>query len=417
MRVDSQVARELNRTTLYDLVRARGVVSRAALARATGLSKATVSEIIDRFIREGFVRTLGPGESNGGRRPTLLGFDPCARHAVGVELGDAACRVVLTNLHAEPVRSAWRPVRTRSADDAVAAAAALIGDVTAGLPPGRLIGVGVGTPGLVDSRRGVIQMAPDLGWRDVPAGPRLADRFAVPVAVVNRAKAAALAEGWRGAGRDVDNLVYVSVSTGIAAGIVINGRLYRGASMSEGELGHVTALLDGPLCGCGNRGCLQAVAAGPAIVARVREKLRTGQPSTLIELANGKLDLLTLESVAAAAAADDPLVLGVLDEVALYLGVATANLINILNPRMLILGGGVVRALPALVHRVEAVVRARAMSVPAAAVAVVPSQLGPDAVPTGAAAFLLSQVSVVGSGLRPMTAPVPNVVHPGAGPR
>jgi glucokinase-like ROK family protein len=412
LRVDAQVARELNRATVFDFVRTERVVSRVGLAEGTGLSKATISEIVDQFIRDGFLRTLGPGTSNGGRRPTMLEFAPRARLAIGVELGDAVCRALLTDLNAEPIESRSVQVRARSAEDALAAAGDLVAELAGNLTPGTLLGIGVGTPGLVDSRSGVIRVAPDLDWRDVPVGARLSERFGVPVAVVNRAKAAALGEDWCGAGREVHNLVYVSVSTGVAAGIVIDGRLYRGVSMSEGELGHVTVLPDGPLCPCGNRGCLQTLAAGPAVVARVREELRK-RGSAAERPAQDASDAPTLEAVAEAAAAGDQVVLRVLDEVAEYLGIAAANLVNTLNPGLLILGGSVVRALPDLVPKVRAVVRRRAMPVPTGAVTVVPSQLGREAVTVGAAAFLLGQVSVVGSvGLRATGVPAPSIVRP-----
>lgn len=395
VRVDSQVARQLNAAAVFDLLKNRRVTSRMELVRETGLSKATISEIVDRFVREGFVRARGRGEANGGRPPILLEFDPRARFAIGVQLGEAEVRATLTDLNAEPIRSLSTPTFTTSADDAIAAATPLIAELNAELPAGSLLGLGVGTPGLVDSRSGVIQMAPDLGWRNVPVGPRLAQHFALPAAVVNRAKAAALGEAWCGAGRSSTNLVYMSISTGLAAGVVIGGQLYRGVSMSEGEIGHVTVIPDGPLCACGNRGCLQAVAAGPAILSRVREKVRGSRSGSLAGLANSELDLLTLEMVADAAAAHNPIVEEVMDEMALYLGIGAANLVNILNPGMLILGGRVIRALPQLVPLIEAMVRRRAMAVPAGAVEVVPSQLGDDAVPVGAAAFLLSQVSAI----------------------
>jgi N-acetylglucosamine repressor len=406
-RIDSRVAGELNRTLVFDLLRSRQVVSRVGLARETGLSKATISQIIDEFIADGFVETIGPGESEKGRRPVMLRFAARSRAAVGVELGDTSCRATLTDLNGDPHRFVSAPVRARSADDAIATAVSLVDELSGELDPGRLVGIGVGTPGLVDSHQGAIKMAPDLGWRDVPVGPVLADRFRVPVAVVNRAKAAAVGEAWSGAGEDADNLIYVSVSTGISAGIVIDQRLYRGVSMSEGELGHVTVDPDGPLCACGNRGCLQTVAAGPAILARVRERLRLGPGASDGALGRAPIDLLSLEDVAAAT--ENAIVQSVLDEAAECLGIALANLVNTLNPGMVILGGSVMRALPVLVGRIERIVRQRAMSVSAASVDVVASSLGRDAVPIGAAAFLLSQISVVGSadvrrdgkGLRP----------------
>jgi N-acetylglucosamine repressor len=396
LRVDARIARELNRAMVYDLLRDRTTESRIGLVRATGLSKATMTQIIDQFIAEGLVEEIGPGTSHLGRRPTLLRFAATSRYAIGVELGDAASNVVLTNMYGDVVRALSATYRPTSADDAVDAAIGLIAALTSEIPIAKLLGIGMGTPGLVDSQLGVIRVAPDLGWKNVSVGPRVAERFHVPVTCLNRAKASAWGEAWCGAGERAENLVYVSVSTGISAGIVLNRRLYRGVSMSEGEIGHITILPDGPLCPCGNRGCLQTLAAGPAILARVRERLRaTGH--ALAGVLDGDVESISLEAISQAAANSDKLVDEVLFESAQYLGIAASNLVNTLNPRMLVFGGSVIRALPTLVPQIESVIRRRAMSVPAAAVEVVTSRLGRDAVTIGAAAFLLSEVSPVAS--------------------
>ena len=415
LRVDSRVARELNRALVFDLLRDRQIASRIGLVRETGLSKATISQIVDEFIAEGLVQTIGPGTSQLGRRPTLIRLEPRARYVIGVELGESVCSAILTDLTGTPLGKLSVGPHAPSAEGALAAATGLIETLLADLPRRKLLGIGIGTPGLVDSTRGVIRMAPDLGWKDVEVGPPLADRFGVPVACLNRAKAAACGEAWSGAGEKVDNLVYVSVSTGISAGIVVNQRLYRGMSMGEGEIGHATVIPDGPLCACGNRGCLQALAAGPAILAAVREQLRGRPLLSLDGLDSNDLDFLSLETVGQLVANGDPRVLHVLDEAAQYIGIAAANLVNTLDPRMLILGGAVIRALPDLVPRIEAVIRKRALSVYAADVAVVPSKLGRDAVPIGAVAFLLDQVSpVVSSGVHASgdQSALTQVVHP-----
>lgn len=400
LRVDARVAAELNRSMVYDVLRSRRVISRASLARETGLSKGTISQIVEGFLRDGLISSGERGESAKGRRPTLLHFLPRARFAIGVELlaGEAA----ITDLDGSLVRLVVGSRRFTDAPDALASAVELVESVLAETPLEKLVGIGVGTPGLVDSHSGIVRLAPDLGWRDVPVGPVLADRFPVPIAVINRAKAAAVGEAWSAGGHAVDSLVYISVSTGIAAGMVIDGRLYRGVSQSEGELGHVTILPNGPLCGCGNRGCLQTLAAGPAILARARERLR--RTGALHESASRHArDFLTLEDLAMAEANGVAVANEVLDETAEYLGLAAANLVNLLNPRVLVLGGPVIRALPTLVPRVRAVVARRAMSVPASAVQVIPSALGHAAVPVGAAAYLLAETSVIG-GSRPAQA-------------
>lgn len=396
LRVDSQVAHQLNRKAVYNLLRYKRVTSRIELVRETGLSKATISEIVDQLSARGFVRTVGRGEANGGRPPILLEFDPSARVAIGVQLGDLVSQVTLTDLDARPIRSLTTTAASASADDVIASVLPLITELWNSIPRESLLGIGVGTPGLVDSVRGVIQMAPDLGWRDVHVVEQLKAHFPLPIYAINRAKAAALAEAWCGAGRNVDTLVYLSISTGIAAGIIVEGRLYRGVSMSEGEVGHITILPDGPLCPCGNRGCLQTLAAGPALLARAREKLRLDTSSLLASLTHGQPDLLTLDLLAEGAVQNDALVGELLEEVAGYLGLGAANIVNLLNPRMFILGGRVIRTLPQLVPLTERAMRRRAMPTPAEAVTIVASELGSDVVAIGAAAFLLGQISIVG---------------------
>lgn len=219
-----------------------------------------------------------------------------------------------------------------------------------------------------------------------------------------------MGEAWSGAAPGVDSSVCLYVSTGISAGIVNGRELYRGRSMSEGEIGHTTVLPDGPLCICGNRGCLLTVAAAPAILSRVRECLRANLLSLNNSLLDGEPDRLTLEAVGEAAAAGNPAVLEALDGVATYLGIAVANLVDILDPQMVVLGGPAILALPMLVPRIEAVVRRRAVWVSAPSVGVMASQLGKDAVALGAAAYLLSHSSIVAPDAEDSFAPTPSVL-------
>jgi predicted NBD/HSP70 family sugar kinase len=396
--IDAHEAAALNRELVFTVLGAEDVISRAGLARSTGLSKATVSQIIDQFNRDGLIETIGPGSSVRGRPPTLLRLDPQSRFVVGVQLEATSCTAILADLHGQPVRTLSTAMPCASAEEALTAAADLIVQIRAGLPPGKLLGIGLGVPGLVDSVHGIIRSAANLGWRDVPAGPTIATLTGIPTVLINRAKAAAVGEAWCGAGKGVDDLVCIYVSTGISAGIVLRGDLYRGARMSEGEIGHHTMLPGGPLCPCGNRGCLQMFASGPAILTSLLERLRADPACRTGPLANGEPDALTFAQLGQAAAEGNIAVNDVLDSAADYLGIAVANLVNTLDPPLVILGGPVIDALPMLVPRVEAVIRRRAVWLSAASVRVKASQLGQDAVALGAAAFLLRHISVVEPG-------------------
>lgn len=409
-RVDSRVARDLNREFVFRVLRAHPVISRTGLGRETGLSKATISQIVEQFSHDGLIEVMGQARSAKGRRPTILRLNPQSRFVIGVELGAVDCRAVLTDLHATPLRAQSLPVRSSAPEDVLDAAVTLVQELRAGLPGEKLLGIGIGSMGMVDSQRGVVRRAGDVGWRDVAVGPVVAARCALPTLLVNRGKAAAVGEAWSGAARGVDSSVCLYVSTGISAGIVIGRELYRGRSMSEGEIGHTTVLPDGPLCVCGNRGCLRTVAAAPAILAHVRECQRAHLLTSHDALLDDDPDSLTLEAVGAAAAAGNPAVLEALDGVAKYLGIAVANLVDILDPQMIVLGGPAILALPMLVPRIDAVVRRRAVWVSAPSVQVLASQLGKDAVAIGAAAYLLSHNSVVAPDTDYSVAPTPSAL-------
>src|SRR5579883_216924 len=398
IRADARVAGEINRAAVLDLLRRQPVTSRVALARASGLSKATITQIIEEFTREGMVEEVGPGPSELGRRPTLLRFNPHARTALGVELGEDACRAVLTDLDAAPLRTAVQAGRALAAEEIADLAAALLGD----LPAGRLVGLGLSAPGGA--------ALPSGGPAEPELKQQLASRLGVPVAVVSPAKAAAVGEAWSGAGREADHLVYIRIGHEITAGISARRRLYPGAFPGDGQLGHLTVAPGGELCPCGNDGCLQAVAAGPALLTRVRARLRARGVHRLAGPARpggaAALEELGLADLAALWEQGDPAVREVMQETADYLGIAVAGLVNLLQPEMVVLGGPVIAALPMLVSAVEAAARRRALSALASAVRIVPAQLEPWAAAVGAAAVLLSEAAL------PAARPVGGVVAP-----
>jgi glucokinase len=262
-----------------------------------------------------------------------------------------------------------------SADRALAAA---------GVPRGALRAAGVGAPGPADPVTGTVFAPPNLpGWGDVPLADLLRARLEVPVAVENDANAAALGEHWLGAGRGVDDLLYITVGTGIGGGLILRGELYAGVSGTAGEVGHMVIVADGPRCACGRLGCLEAVASGRAIAREARAALDAGRPSVLAAVA---ADALDAQAVARAAAEGDPLAREVFARAARYLGLAVANLVHLLNPALVVVGGGVAQAGALLLAPVRRIVESEAFARPAAAVRIVPAALGPDAGALGAAA-------------------------------
>lgn len=389
-----ELLKEINRSRAFEILKGVRIISRPKLAQQTGLSRATIAILADELVRTGLAREVGLGDSTGGRPPVLLQFNPDAAFALGARMYDHDWGIVVTNLDAQVVHRLDIHIPNDAPEVAIATLKEGVATITAQVNEGRLLpAIGLGTPGLVDVRSGVVQTAVDVGWFEVPIRQMAEEALGLKAFVANRSKVGALAELWYGAGRGLKDLIYISIGTGIAAGIVHKGELYVGANSSAGELGHVTVLPNGPLCPCGNCGCLQQLAAGPAIANRARERLRTGGTSILHDLSGNHPELITAQTVFQAAEQDDPLAQEIVKEVARYLGIAIANLINLFNPELIILGGPVGRAGHVLLDPLQEEVRRRAMVYPLSVARIVTSALGPDTGAIGAAVLVLQRAS------------------------
>jgi glucokinase len=256
----------------------------------------------------------------------------------------------------------------------------------------QLDSISVGAAGAIDFDKGLVTSSPHLpGWHDVPLRDIVKGKYKVNTFLINDASAAALGEHHFGAGQGVDNLILLTVGTGIGGGIIINGRLYSGASGSAGEIGHMTIDVNGPRCDCGNNGCLEALVSGTAVAKEAIKRIRQGERSSLTEIVGGKIENITAEEVSIAAQAGDSLAAEVILKAATYLGVGIANLVNIFNPEMIIIGGGIAKMGDLLLNPARQVVRERAFQLSAQAVQIVSAQLGDDAGVLGAAVFAFQQ--------------------------
>jgi|YNPNPStandDraft_1061719.scaffolds.fasta_scaffold02675_3 glucokinase-like ROK family protein len=389
-----ELLKEMNRSRAFEILKSARIISRPELAQQTGLSRATIAILADELLQMGLAQEVGLGDSTGGRPPVLLQFNPNAAYALGARMYDHNWGIVITNLDAQIMHRLDVLIPDDAPDTAIATLTEGVATITAQIDRERLLpAIGLGTPGLVDVRSGVIKTAVDVGWFEVPIKEMAEKALGLQTFVANRSKVGALAELWYGAGRGLQELIYISIGTGIAAGIVHRGELYVGANSSAGELGHVTVLPDGPLCPCGNRGCLQQLAAGPAIANRARERLRAGGASLLQALSAHYPELITAQMVFQAAEQGDTLAQEIIEETATYLGIAIANLINLFNPELIILGGPVGRAGHVLIEPLQAEVRRRAMTHPLSAVRIVTSALKADAGAIGAAVLVLQHAS------------------------
>jgi len=245
--------------------------------------------------------------------------------------------------------------------------------------------IGIGCAGPVDRGAGLILNPPNLpGWTRVPLVERIQKALGHPAVLENDANAAALGEFRYGAGRGASSLVYLTVSTGIGSGIILDGKIWHGLRDGAGEVGHITLLPDGPICGCGNRGCLEALASGPSIVRRAREALATMRPSRLLDVGD-----FTAADVVQLAREGDVLAGEVWDDTVRYLGLGVAAIVTILAPERVVIGGGVAQAGDFLFEPLRRDVRRRVKLVAVESVPILPAALGPDVGILGAAAVAL----------------------------
>ncbi len=261
-----------------------------------------------------------------------------------------------------------------------------------GMELSQLDSISLAVAGAIDLEKGLVTLSPNLpGWHDIPLREMVKERYGVDTFLLNDASAAALGEHRFGAGRGVNNLILLTVGTGIGGGIIINGGLYNGSSGSAGEIGHMTIDVNGPGCKCGNTGCLEALASGTAMAREAGSRIAQGEKSSLVEMVAGKIGEITVEKIGTAAGEGDVLALDVIAEAGTYLGVGMANLVNIFNPELIVVGGGVANLGELLLEPARRVVKARALRLPAQAVRIVPAQLGDEGGLLGAAVFALEQ--------------------------
>jgi glucokinase len=278
-------------------------------------------------------------------------------------------------------------------DRLVALASRAIERIRQEVPGAEILGVGVGAPGPLDTRRGIVLLTPNLGWVDMPLRQIIHDRLGLPAALDNDANCAVLGEWWVGAARGSRHAIGITIGTGIGGGLILDGRLYHGASDVAGEIGHTTIDTEGRHCKCGNYGCLEAYASGPNIALRAIEALEAGAESRLPAYVAGDLRQVTAQTVYQAAQDGDELALEVVNDTAKFLGVGIGNLLNVFNPEVVVVCGGVTLAGDHLFVPMRREVARRAFKPAVAACRIVPGELAGTAGVYGAARVFLDQTA------------------------
>jgi len=392
---DQGFIRKLNTAIVLDILRRYAPLSRAELAARTGLNRSTVSIIVNSLIEEGFVQETDLQSPKIGRPGMLLVLNPKGGFAVGVEIGVDFISVILTDFVANVLYR--RRVHSDPDEDQILVldhASDLTQEaIETGMEQGlRPLGIGVGVPGLVDTSQGKLVFAPNLRWTNVPLRLMWSQRFDLPIFIENEANAAALGEFYFGVARGVDNFIYLSAGIGLGGGILIGGKLFRGSSGYAGEVGHMTVDPDGELCGCGKRGCWETKVGPRAVMRHVRKILADGTPSVINDLAGRDLDCITFDSVVQAARSGDSVAIKALQDVGEYLGIGVVNLINIFNPKLIVLGGALSLANEFLLPVIENTVCESALKPPCEDIKFAASAHGADACVMGAVALVLDDI-------------------------
>ena len=382
---------------ILNTVRDRGPISRLQISDSCSLSVATAKRLVDELISVGmFIEGSQLKSSGRGRKPSVIGLARRYGFTIGAVIEPG--RLSLTALGFDgstiylketspptDVRGPLQELLVAETSEAIAACEAS--------ESGPLLGIGIGVAGLVDARSGVVVYCPGLpGWENVRLAALMADRFGVDVLLDDAVRCMALAEKRHGAVKNVDSFLFLYIGLGVGSGIILDNRIYRGKNGVSGEFGHITVKENGPLCKCGNRGCLEALVSTNAILARVRELIAAGVSTTLGSLPDPDRSL-TLPQVCRAAMEGDKLANIVVAEIEESVGIGVADLINIFDPGTVILAGEVVEELHGLIlEGIERIVRRRAMHAIAQRTAIMKSVFESDSGALGAATLVIERL-------------------------
>ena len=372
-------------------------ISRAQLAELTGLSSTTITNLIAELLSQDIVVEDGNqlrGQSNMGRPRRRLRLKPTARYALGVHIGIGRIRIAITDLFGQILDYVNLDTKVDcSANDVLDQVASTIQQmlIDARIDPEKLVGVGVGASGLVDVQAGINILAPNLGWHNVSIRDYLQSRLGYPVLVDNNVRAMVLAESMFGLGRGVNTVAFVYARVGVGAGFVIDGQLYRGNRAGAGEIGHTVIVPVGGIpCGCGNTGCLETLISEPEIV-RQAQILARQTPQSVLADRFSEPEGQSVEAIFEAARQGDTNAGRLIEERAYYTGLALSNLINTINPDMIIMGGLFASGQDMLLPQVKKTMRQRAFAGLGENVALCATQFGSNVGVIGAAALALDQ--------------------------
>lgn len=375
-----------NKVRILDTIRERRKVSRPLLAESLAINLPTISNLTKELLDEGLIHGDGFEKSEGGRRAELLTLNPGFATAIGLEMSLNGIRGIVADLGGRVLHRIEGPREIpRDADGAVKALLAVAEQLAAqGDEQRRPIGVGLSIAGLTGGGRVLREFPHREAWKDVPLADLVEQRLKLPALLENDVQAATLAERRHGSAREARNFLYLHIGHGIACGIVVEGKLYTGATGNAGEFGHTIVDPAGPICYCGNYGCLESLASPPALVDQTLQAIRKGVHSKVAEASGADLRAVDVEAVYRAAESGDRLAGNVVTKAGEYIGLGLANLANFFNPELIVFGGGVlIKAYSGFNETIERTFRSRVLPILQHQTRLTLSALGSDAAALG----------------------------------
>ncbi|MDR0731869.1 MAG: ROK family transcriptional regulator [Treponema sp.] len=359
----SQIA-QINKYNVIRCLMREGPINRAAIARRLGLSIPTVMFITETLLNSNFIRSIGKGVSSGGKPPEMLEIVPERFFYIGLDIGRTMIRAVAVNAVSRQVACLREPTNNPLPEKKfVERIAGIILKIAGQLKTenNRILGTGIAMPGLIEKETGAVLFSPDFGWNNIPLQEWLTAKIPFPVLVENANRALALNEVFLMDGENSHTTFAVNLGHGIGAALVIGEDLYSGASGTSGEIGHITASAQGPVCHCGNRGCLEAVASGAAIAAQGKSVLESRGASKIRELAGGDPEKVDAALIFQARELGDKEAARIVNNAAEHIGIGLSMAINVLDPDRLVLCGGLMRNGPFFLEKIKASIETHRM--------------------------------------------------------
>ncbi|MHB1253967.1 MAG: ROK family transcriptional regulator [Candidatus Humimicrobiaceae bacterium] len=382
---------------ILDLIRNKSLITKQQIAKELGINITTVSILINQFKeRDNIIKEIGDGSSSGGRKPKLYTINNKLGYVIGIDVGGTNTRGILTDLSGNIINYLKIKTKAKEGKETVLSKVVSVANEiidASKISREKLFGIGMSISGIINSYEGVSIFCPNIpGWENYPIKHIMEKEFNLPVCIDDSVRCAAVAEKRFGIAKDNDNFIFISIGKGIGLGAFIDGKIYRGSMGLAGELGHITVSEDGPLCNCGNKGCLEAIASGPGILKRAREGIKNGIVTSISREINNDFENLTVEIISKAANEGDKYAYYLINRTGEYIGIAIAAALNLFGSDLVVLWGGILECGDIILDAIKRTVKMRALEFISKRVRIEKTALGDNIAALGAAQTFIDKL-------------------------